>query len=61
MSEAGSGWSVRGTLAGRGAVNAIRQCEETHFVDAIQQRNKQLDLIKLSIGTAPLTLFWFTD
>ena len=45
-----SSWSVRGTLAGVGAVNAIRQCEEAHFVDALKQRNKELDLIKLSIG-----------
>ena len=29
-----SSWSVRGTSAGVGAVNAIRQCEEAHFVDA---------------------------
>ena len=45
-----SSWSVRGTSAGVGAVNAIRQCEEAHFVDALKQRNKELDLIKLSIG-----------
>ena len=45
-----SSWSVRGTSAGVGAVNAIRQCEEAHFVEALKQRNKELDLIKLSIG-----------
>ena len=45
-----SAWNVPSSIAAKGSVNAIRQCEEKHFVEALEQRNMQLDLIKLSIG-----------
>lgn len=43
-------WVVRGSRESHDCINKIRSCEEIYFVDALQQRNKDLELIKLSIG-----------
>ena len=44
------GWTVPTSNESKGAVNSIRQCEEQHFRDSLEQRDKTKDLIKLSIG-----------
>ena len=45
-----TGWSVPASRESHDCINDIRMCEEVHFKDVLEQRNKDLDLIKLSIG-----------
>ena len=44
------GWIVPTSNESKGAINSIRMCEERHFNDALEKRDKSRDLIKLSIG-----------
>ena len=44
------GWSIPASDESHGAVNTVRLCEERHFKEVVELRNKEKDLIKLSIG-----------
>ncbi len=50
MTKKSKGWTVPTSNESKGAVNSIRQCEERHFKDSLEKRDKTKDLIKLSIG-----------
>ena len=54
--EATFGWVVKSSRQARDCVNPVRSCEEKYFKEPMERRNKDKELIKLSIGEqAPVT------
>ena len=45
-----AGWVIRATREARHCINPIRTCVEEFFTEALEQRNPDKELIKLSIG-----------
>ena len=41
-------WKLQGSRESKDAINPIRMCTETHYVDAVKKAKK--DLYKLAIG-----------
>ena len=48
--EAAFGWVVKSSRQARDCVNPVRSCEEKYFKEPMEKRNKDKELIKLSIG-----------
>ena len=43
-------WDIKSSDEGHGAINHVRLCEEKYFAEALERKNPDLELIKLSIG-----------
>ena len=43
-------WRVKASRESRDCVNPVRSCEEIYFKEALENRDKSKELIKVSIG-----------
>lgn len=43
-------WKVRASRESHDCVNPVRSCEEIYFKEALEERDKSKELIKVSIG-----------
>lgn len=43
-------WRVRASRESHDCINPVRSCEEIYFKEALEERDKSKDLIKVSIG-----------
>ena len=43
-------WKVRASRESQDCINPVRSCEEIYFKEALEERDKSKELIKVSIG-----------